>query len=349
MLIPQLKEFPFVLAPMASITNAPFRLVMKELGAGIVISELISATGLQYGGQKTIELCRFFDGERPVGLQIFGEDAEALSEAAQYLERSGVDFVDINLGCPVPKVVKKGGGSALMRDPVKLEKILSTVKQSIRIPLTIKIRTGWDACSLNAIDCVNAAAAAGVTWVAIHGRTRAQGYEGHADWDFISEVKAKSPLPIIGNGDVLTASHAVKRLRESGCDGVMIGRGALRDPFLFLQIREELGLPLSENQKSYVRVDGGFQYWKLIERHAQIMKDIYRPFHVGIQLRKFLTWYSAGFDGASQFRKHLYEIPVDDTSSLDLVLEWGKKFFDRPELAKQASYLKEPFLQGGHG
>jgi len=341
--------FPYVLAPMASITNAPFRLVMKELGAGVVISELISASGMTYGGEKTMDLCRYFEGERPIGLQIFGEDGETMGKAARMIQNQGVDFVDINLGCPVPKVVKKGAGSAMCRDPQNLFKVLKEVKDQISIPLTIKIRTGWDACSINASECVSAAYEAGVSWVAIHGRTRAQGYEGFANWDLISTVKAKSPLPIIGNGDILTAKHAVQRMRSSGCDAVMIGRGALRNPFIFLEILQEEGKPLTDAQKKYIREDGSWNYWLLITRHHELLQGLYNPFNVGVQMRKFLTWFSSGFEGAAAFRKALYSIPTDDESGAIKVYETAKEFFNRPELKKSSSYLNEAFLQGGHG
>lgn len=341
--------FPFVLAPMASITNAPYRLVMKELGAGVVISELISATGMTFQGVKTLELCKYFEGERPVGLQIFGEDAKDLSEAAKMLQDQGVDFVDINLGCPVPKVVKKGAGSAMCRDPQNLYKVLKAVKDSIQIPLTIKIRTGWDANSINAIECVKAGYEAGVSWVAIHGRTRAQGYEGQANWDLISEVKKQAPIPIIGNGDIVTAKQAVHRLQNSGCDAIMIGRGALRNPFLFLEIKQEMGLPLTEEQKLYLKEDGTWDYWRLIQRHHELLTQLNSPFHIGVQMRKFLTWFSAGFEGAAQFRKELYAVPTDDAQGNEAVYTLAEKFFKRDGLKKTASYLKEPFLQGGHG
>jgi len=335
----KLAENPYVLAPMAGITNAPFRRLMREVGVGVVISELISATGIQYASKKTIELCHYFEEERPVGIQIFGEDAQHLAEAGQFLEARGCDFIDINLGCPVPKVVSKGGGAAMLKDPMALYKTLSHVKKSLRIPLTIKIRTGWDACSINASECVQAGAEAGVEWVAIHGRTRAQGYEGQADWDLIAKVKEKSPIPIIGNGDILTADQAVYRLKNSGCDAVMIGRGALRDPFLFRRIAELEGRAVPNAE---------WGYWQLIERHTELLRKCFPDFYVGVQLRKFLTWYSAGIEGVSQFRKVLYEQPNSEVGTMR-VIELGREFFDRPGVAKQASFLKDPFLKGGHG
>jgi nifR3 family TIM-barrel protein len=332
-------ENPYVLAPMAGITNAPYRLLMRELGAGVVVSELISATGIQYAGKKTLELCQYFEEERPVGLQIFGDSAEHLSDAARFLELRGVDFIDVNLGCPVPKVVSKGGGAAMLKDPAKLYDVLSKVKRAIQIPLTIKIRTGWDSCTINANECVHAGAEAGVSWVAIHGRTRAQAYEGQANWDLIAEVKSRSPIPIIGNGDILTAEQAVRRLRDSGCDAVMIGRGALRDPFIFRQIAELEGRSVPHSD---------WTYWRMIERHIELLKKSFSDFYVGISLRKFLTWYSAGIEGASNFRKALYEQAADEAGT-QKVIELGRAFFDRPGLAKQASFLKDPFLKGGHG
>lgn len=338
-------DFPFILAPMAGITGAPFRLLMREMGSAVVISELVSATGLQYESRKTKELCAFFEDERPVGLQIFGEEAEHMARAAHMLELSGVDFIDINLGCPVPKVVNKGAGSAMMKDPTKLNRVLSEIKRAIQIPLTIKIRTGWDSSSLNALECVFAAKEAGVEWVAIHGRTRAQGYEGEANWDFIAEVKSKSPLPIIGNGDVLSAVQAVERLKDSGVDAVMIGRGALRNPFIFQEIAREMG---RTELFKYDETTEERAYWKLIERLFEHMKKIHPDYFIGIQMRKFMTWFSAGVDGASQFRRALYSIPTDE-NNLDQVVQLGREFFDRPNVRKSASYLSEGFLKGGHG
>jgi tRNA-dihydrouridine synthase B len=335
----KLKENQFVLAPMAGITNAPFRLLMKEVGAGILVSELISATGMVYGGAKTLELCSYFEEERPVGLQIFGDEVEHLVFAGRKLQEMKVDFVDINLGCPVPKVVNKGAGSALLKNPEKLYLLLKQVQESIEIPLTIKIRTGWDLNSLNAIENVHAAAEAKVTWVAIHGRTRSQGYEGDADWEFISKVKKHASIPIIGNGDILVAEQAIQRLKESGCDAVMIGRGALRDPFLFRRIAKLQGKQVK---------GANWTYWNLIERHLELLRKNFKEFYVGIQLRKFLTWYSAGMEGASAFRKKIYAV-ANDESGTATVLSLAQEYYDRPNLEKQDSYLKEPFLKGGHG
>ncbi|HEY1079257.1 MAG TPA: tRNA-dihydrouridine synthase, partial [Bdellovibrio sp.] len=180
-----LKTNPFVLAPMAGITDHAFRTFMKKLDTSVVVTELVSANGIEYKSERTMKLMSFDETQRPIGIQLFGEEPEVIARAAQVAEAEGCDFVDLNFGCPVPKVVKKGAGSAMLKDPVALQKVLAAVKGAIKIPLTIKIRTGWDANTRNAIEVCNIAYNEGVEWVAIHGRTRAQGYSGLADWDFI--------------------------------------------------------------------------------------------------------------------------------------------------------------------
>ncbi len=330
-------EHPFLLAPMAGITNSPFRRLMRSLGAPLVVSELVSATGIEYGGAKTLELLRFSADERPVGLQIFGEDEQHLVNGARFVERLGADFVDLNLGCPVPKVVKKGAGSAMCRNPSRLGEILAAMVRAVKIPVTIKIRTGWDSESRNALEIVRAAADAGVAWVAIHGRTRAQGYSGQADWEFISEVKARSPLPIIGNGDVNTAEQALARLRGSGVDAVMLGRGALRNPFVFDQARA-----LWEGRE--IVVPAPQRYLKLLERQRVLLEGAFNERTAMIHARKFLSWYSAGFGGANEFRKTVF-------STADPAALWtaGREFFERDAAARDGSFLAQPFLMGGHG
>ena len=228
---------PFWMAPMSGITEVCHRQVMDEMGAGVVVSDLVSAKGMVYGSEKTLQMIAVHapdslaDSNRAlVGIQLFGEEAEDIIAAAHRVQEAGASFVDINLGCPVKKVVKKGCGAALMRDPARLETFLQKIKNGINLPLTVKMRTGWSDEELTIHECVRAAYNSGCEWVVIHGRTRAQGYEGLADWDLIREVKERAPLPIIGNGDIRSARQACSRLRETGVDGVMIGRGALRNP-----------------------------------------------------------------------------------------------------------------------
>lgn len=330
-------EHPFVLAPMAGITNSPFRRLMKRRGSALVISELVSANGIEYSGGKTLDLLRYHEEERTVGLQIFGEDTELLCKAAQYVEKVGADFVDLNLGCPVPKVVKKGAGSAMCRDPISLGKTLEAMVKAVKIPVTIKIRTGWDSETKNAIQVVRVAAESGVSWVAIHGRTRAQGYSGQADWDFIGNVKANSPLPIIGNGDVTTADGAVERYRTYGVDAVMIGRGALRNPFIFEQSYARLNgteyaLPTTES------------YLTLLAEQKVMLQEVFNPKYAMVHARKFLAWYSAGFPGCHEFRSKVFSIPDPDT-----LWSEANDFFQKSTAHRDLKFMSQPFLMGGHG
>jgi tRNA-dihydrouridine synthase B len=330
-------EHPFILAPMAGITNSPFRRLMRRLKSSMVVSELVSATGIEYAGERTLDLLRFHDEERIVGLQIFGENTEHLCKAAQHIERSGADFVDLNLGCPVPKVVKKGAGSAMCRDPIALGKTLEAMVKSVKIPVTIKIRTGWDVDSRNALDVVHAATDAGVSWVAIHGRTRAQGYSGEADWDFIGNVKAKSTIPIIGNGDIWTAEIAIQRVKNYGVDAVLIGRGALRNPFIFEQATALLkGQPY--------QVPEAQRYVQLMENQRDLLAEVYEPRVAMIHARKFLAWYSAGFPGCHEFRSQVFAIPDPDT-----LWAVAQAFFEKSTKERDLKFLSQPFLMGGHG
>ena len=326
-------EHPFILAPMAGITNSPFRRLLRKYGSSVMISELVSANGIEYASDKTIDLLKFHESERPLGLQIFGEDQENLVKACQFVEKQGANFVDLNLGCPVPKVVKKGAGSAMCKDPVALGKILDAMVKSVKIPITIKIRTGWDANSRNALEVVRMAADVGVSWVAIHGRTRAQGYSGKADWDFIGDIKAKSPLPIIGNGDVVTAEQAVDRYRTYGVDAVMIGRGVLRNPFLFEQSVALLkGVPAEPVTPE--------RFLILLKKQRGYLSETFNEKGA----RKFLAWYSSGYYGSAEFRKKVFHIPTEQE-----LWDASDAFFSVALQSKNMSHLSEPFLMGGHG
>ncbi|MBU6375529.1 MAG: tRNA dihydrouridine synthase DusB [Bdellovibrionales bacterium] len=330
-------EHPFILAPMAGITHSPFRRLMRRHRSAVVISELVSATGIEYAGARTLDLLKYHEEERRVGLQIFGEDQEHLVKACQYVERLGADFVDLNMGCPVPKVVKKGAGSAMCRDPMGLSKILHAMVKSVRIPVTIKIRTGWDAQTRNASEIVRVAADAGVKWVAIHGRTRAQGYSGEADWDFIGDIRAKSALPIIGNGDVSTAEDAVKKYRTYGVDAVMIGRGALRNPFLFEQC--EAVLKGQEPKRPQIS-----DYIALMHEQRSLLEQTFPARMAMVHARKFLAWYSAGFPGCHEYRRKLFTIT-------DPEVVWSEtfEFFERNGRDRSLDFMSQPFLMGGHG
>ncbi len=334
-LVQELHNNPFVLAPMAGITDNAFRSFMKEMGCGIVISELISANGLNYGSQKTIDLMKFEKIQSPVGIQLFGETPEIVAEGAKFVQDKGADFVDLNFGCPVKKVVCKGAGSAMLKDLEGLAKMLSTVKKAIQIPLTIKVRTGWDANTRNTQEVARIAYEEGITWMAIHGRTRTQGYEGLADWDYIAEVKAKAKLPIIGNGDIHTPMQAVERLTTSGCDAVMIGRGCLKNPWIF---RQALNLYKRQNEKT----DKNFiELINLLNVYLQ--KDCEEKV-IGVQLKKFSSWFSAGYPGSAQFRKDVFQ--QKDSKE---ILNHVEAYFSSIAHLTQTDTSAERFLMGGHG
>ncbi len=320
---------------MAGITDRPFRSFMREMGCGAVISELVSSTGLKFSSEKTKKLMEYEEIQRPVGIQLFGENLEHLHEAAQIVEQWGADFVDLNFGCPVSKVVNKGAGSACLKDLNRLRDVIRAVKSGVRIPVTIKIRTGWDQNSRNSPDVTQVAFDEGVTWVAIHGRTRAQSYSGFADWDYIREVKAQSRVPVLGNGDIHSAGQALQRLAESGCDGVMIGRGCLKNPWIFAQARAlRAGEPATLNSALL----------PVLRRLREYLEAYYPERIMLIQMRKFAMWYSAGFPEASQFRKGLFQA-TERSATLDLI----ESYFSGLETASQNDTSGEAFLMGGHG
>jgi nifR3 family TIM-barrel protein len=332
----ELEKNPFVLAPMAGITDCAFRNMMRRLGCGVVVTELVSATGIEYASRKTHQLMEFTEDQRPVGIQLFGEDPQIVGRAAKVVEERGADFVDLNFGCPVPKVVKKGAGSAILRDLQAVAEMFQGVRAATSLPVTVKIRTGWDESSRNAVEVARIAYEEGLTWVAIHGRTRAAGYSGLADWDFIADVKAKSKIPILGNGDLVTAEMAVRRLRESGVDGVLIGRGCLKNPWIF---KQAMGI-LREGRAPEVEKDFGVLF-------AQLKSELHRVADdriVMLQIKKFAAWYSSGYPGASNFRRTIFQV-----ESLEDTMRAVADYFDGIREIIQADTSSEAFLMGGHG
>jgi nifR3 family TIM-barrel protein len=365
---------------MAGITDMVFRSIMRELGCGVVVTELVSADGIEHRSQKTLQLMRFEELQRPVGIQLFGDDPEMLGRAAKLVEEMGADFVDLNFGCPVPKVTKRGAGSATLRDLTQVTAVFRAVKGATKLPVTVKIRTGWDEGSRNSVEVCKIAHDEGLTWVAIHGRTRAQGYSGDADWDYISDVKAKSQIPILGNGDIHTARQAVDRLRSSGCDGVLIGRGCLKNPWIFQQsmalLRQSspgakapavaaplLGLEGGSTRAGQEQLDGAKRstsvagrpddeqapspsdFQALFLRMRQKFEDCQtEPRFIALQIKKFAAWYSTGYAGASQFRREIFQ-----ECDVDGALAKTIGFFEGLKEASQADTSHEPFLMGGHG
>lgn len=335
-LLNYLKQNPFVLAPMAGITDCGFRSFMRTMGCGIVVTELVSATGLKYSSERTRKLMQFEKYQHPVGIQLFGEDLEALGIAAKEVEQMGADFVDINFGCPVTKVVKKGAGSAALKDLVFLGDVIRAVKKSVAIPVTIKVRTGWDQNTRNTNEVANIAYNEGVTWVAIHGRTRAQAYTGQSDWDYIRQVKEQAKLPILGNGDIASAKQANSRLSESKCDGVLIGRGALKNPWIFLE-----ALLIQSGAENQI-VEKNFDF--LFESLWDCLSRTHEPRMVGLQIKKLAAWYSAGYPDSANFRKKIFALQDPHAA-----LQMSKEYFLGMYETAQKDTSSEPFLMGGHG
>jgi len=242
-----LKNNALVLAPMAGITDFPFRVICKELGAGLVFSEMVSVEALIRDHKRTCGMLHTDPAERPVVFQVFGSKPASMAEAAHIVSQGEVDFIDINMGCPVPKILKSGAGSALLRNIGLAKDIMSAVVGASKVPVTVKIRLGWDAKNFVAVDLAQAAESVGITAVTVHGRTKAQGFSGHADWSMIKQVKNSVRIPVIGNGDVCTARDAKRMMDETGCDGVMIGRAIRGNPWIFREARQYLE---TEDRKS---------------------------------------------------------------------------------------------------
>lgn len=329
---------PLWLAPMSAICTAPFRLFMEELGAGLTVSELVSCHGINHGNERTINMLRLLPQEKNVGLQLFGEDAEAMAKAAQKAQEFAPKFIDINMGCPVRKVVTKGGGSALMKDTSKLGHFFRTIKKAIEVPLTIKIRTGWDVDSRNADEIIKIAFNEGVEFVAIHGRTRTQQYKGLADWNYIESLVDDSPLPLIGNGDLHSFQTARQRLRETKCQALMLGRGPLRNPFLFLESFKK------EEEDQSIQFYGE-DYWQITLRLFELLQDhAFNERTLMVQLRKHILWFVTGFNGASHFRKQLF-----DFKTMPELLKVTQDYFLSQEQLQKSLDLDQPFMTSGHG
>ena len=287
-----------VLAPMAGVTDLPFRTLAVEKGAGLVVSEMVSAKGLVMGGERTRFLLASSPLERPLAVQLFGSEPAVMAEAARIVEEQGADMVDINMGCPVKKVVKDGSGSALLRNLKGVEKIISAVKRSINIPLTIKTRAGWDTSSIVAAEVLKVAEGCGVNALAVHARTKSQGFGGRADWSLIGSLKERSGIPIIGNGDVRSPEDSMRMMEMTGCDGVMIGRGAMGNPWIF-------GQALSYGKEGYYDDPSLDEKRETILNHLGLTLDFYGNTK-GVRLfRKHLAWYAKGMKGSSSFRNRI--------------------------------------------
>ncbi len=321
-----------LLAPMSQISNAPFRFLMQELGSGGSVSELISCHGINYKNQKTLDMLKIWQEEKNVGLQIFGEDADSMKKAAEIAQSYGPKFLDINMGCPVRKVVSKGGGSALMKDPTKLEHFFKEIKSVLSIPLTIKIRTGWDDENRNAHEVVQIAKSCGIEFVAIHGRTRTQQYKGNADWQYIEQIAEEKILPIIGNGDLHDPQSIQRRTSNSSCDAFMLGRGPLRYPFLFLEANDPSVVFTAED------------YLEVIMRLSFLYGLYFDEKKTVINLRKHILWFSHGFKNSVHLRSQIFQV-----KSLDELLELSKRYFLEIGEEGKVSQYDSAFMTSGHG
>ncbi len=291
-----------ILAPMAGISDLPFRLLCKEQGAGLLGMEMVSAKAIMYNSKNTEVLMEIHPKEGPVSLQLFGSDADIISEMAKRIEERPFAILDINMGCPVPKVVNNGEGSALMNNPSLVREIISKTVKAIRKPVTVKIRKGFDGEHVNAVEIAKVAEDAGAAAIAVHGRTREELYSGWADWDIIAQVKRAVGIPVIGNGDVTDGRSAKKMLEETGCDGVMIGRAARGNPWIFREAAAYL-----KNGEMIGRPDPK-EIRETILRHAALQIR-YKGEYVGIrEMRKHVSWYTAGCPNSARFRGRLNEM-----------------------------------------
>lgn len=295
-------ENNLILAPMAGVSDLPFRLLCREQGAGLVCMEMVSAKAILYKNRNTEELLTIDPKEHPVSLQLFGSDPDIISEIAKQIEERPFDILDLNMGCPVPKVVNNGDGSALMKNPRLAGEIIEKTARAIKKPLTVKIRKGFDDAHVNAVELAHIAQESGAAAVAVHGRTREQYYAGHADWDIIRQVKEAVSIPVIGNGDIRTPEDVAAMAEQTGCDGYMIARGAEGNPWIFRQI-----LHYFDTGEHLARPDFS-EVTEMLLRHAKMQIDC-KGDYTGIrEIRKHAAWYTAGYRNSSKLRGRINEV-----------------------------------------
>lgn len=312
---------PVIMAPMAGITNMAFRKIVKEFGAGLVYSEMVSDKAICYGNQKTIEMLQVDEGEHPVSIQLFGGEVESMVQAAKFIdEHSNCDIIDINCGCPVNKVLKANAGSKLLQNPQLIYDIVSNIVKNVSKPVTVKIRSGFDKEHINAVEVAKLIEKAGASAIAVHGRTRSQMYEGHADWSIIKAVKEAVSIPVIGNGDIRSVEDARRMLEETGCDAIMIGRAALGNPWLIKQVVESLEHGTDIPEPTYKEKIA----WCLT--HAKRLMTI-EPERIAMsQMRGHAPWYIKGLKNSSAVKNELSK--VNTYEELEKILKDYIKFLD---------------------
>lgn len=303
------------LAPMAGVTDLPFRCMCKEYGCGLVYSEMVSAKGLYYKDKKTSALMRIDDNEKPCAIQIFGSEPDIMGSVIPEVLKTGADIIDINMGCPTPKIVNNGDGSALMKNPLLAGKVIRAVADASSVPVTVKFRSGWDDNSINAVEFAKIAEANGADAVTVHGRTREQFYSGQADWNIIKQVKKAVKIPVIGNGDIFSAKDALDMFEKTECDAVMIGRGAQGNPFIFRQIKELL----EKGEVSYYPKNR-----EKVESAKKLLVDlvIEKGENRGVkEARKHIAWFIKGLPGNAQIKTKVFKL-TKEQDVLDVLNEY---------------------------
>ncbi|MCR3956660.1 MAG: tRNA dihydrouridine synthase DusB [Gudongella sp.] len=309
-------ENKLMLAPMAGVTDLAFRIICKEMGVGLTVTEMVSAKGMYYNDRKTDSLTEIDPRERPVALQIFGSEPEIMENVVtnKLNGRQDIDIIDINMGCPAPKIVKNGDGSALMKDPRLAERVIRGVAGASNKPVTVKIRKGWDENSVNGVEIAKIAEASGAAAITVHARTRDMFYSGKADWDYIGKVKEAVDIPVIGNGDIFTPQDALDMMDRTGCDGVAIGRGAMGNPWIFRQINQLINGEKPEGPSTQEILETSI-------RHMNMVCDI-KGERIGVrEMRKQLAWYIKGMRNSNEIKNKINTM-VDKDSIVKLLVEY---------------------------
>ena len=310
-------ENNIILAPMAGVSDLPFRLLCREQGAGMVCTEMVSAKAISFHNKNTVALLETSPTEHPVSLQLFGADPDIISEMAAYIEERDFDVLDLNMGCPVPKIVNNGEGSALMKNPQLAHDILAAMVKAVKIPVTVKFRAGWDDANRNAVEVARAVEAAGVSAVAVHGRTRQQFYEGKADWSIIADVKQAVKVPVFGNGDIFTVADGLRMLEQTGCDGLMIGRGADGNPWLFTALAAALrGEPLPQPPSLKERLAQAAEHLEMLSAYKNEVVAVK-------EMRRHISAYLKGMPHAAEFRGRFHKVDTQEQFS-ELLAEYSE-------------------------